>query len=198
MDSVIDELSIIVDMIRKKENLKAIEKRGVRLITKLEANCLEKEENENEIIATNVLSIQKKNQILQEQINDADITINNLQKQIDDLVLEKKELKQLNLSLLDDKQNLEKIMEKKVSTSEKSTGTELFTLTKTKEEELKQKIKMLENDIIMFDEKISEYDRYFNEKVFEWSFPVPKSYSLDEEIQYIKLDEKKKRFCCFM
>lgn len=196
MDSVIDELSIIVDMIRKKENFKAIEKRGVRLITKLEANCTE--EDKDDIIATNVQSIQKKNQILQKQINDADITINNLQKEIDDLVLEKKELKQLNLSLLDDKQNLEKIIEKKVSTSEKSTGTELFTLTKTKEEELKQKIKMLENDIIMFDEKISEYDRYFNEKVFEWSFPVPKSYSLDEEIQYIKLDEKKKRFCCFM
>lgn len=203
MDSVIDELSIIIDMIRKKENLKAIEKRGVRLITQLEANNYKNEEKEDEKLTTNFLAIQKKNEILQKQITDADVTINDLQKQIDDLKLEKQELKHVNLSLLDDKQNLEKIMVKKEKkiTVEKSTGTDLLILTKTKEQELKDKIKELEKDIIMFDEKINEYDRYFNEKIFHFDYPPLKRYvSLDDEIQYIQLDEKKKNnyCCCFM
>lgn len=202
MDSVIDELSIIIDMIRKKENLKAIEKRGVCLITQLEAN--KNEEKEDEKLTTNFLAIQKRNEILQRQITDADVTINGLQKQIDDLKLEKQELKQLNLSLLDDKQNLEKILEKKNNkiTIEKSTGTgtDLLILTKTREQELKNKIKELEKDIIIFDEKINEYDRYFNEKIFHFDYPPLKKYiSLDDEIQYIQLDEKKKnKYCCFM
>ena len=58
----------------------------------------------------------------------------------------------------------------------------------------------MKKDIIMFDEKINEYDRYFNEKIFHFDYPPLKRYiSLDDEIQYIQLDEKKtNKYCCFM
>jgi len=201
MDEVIEEFSILVEMMKNKVNTKTIEKRIIDYIKYLEKTNKERILEEPEM-NNNVSSIKKRNDILQTQILDADRVINDLYKQIDELNIEKQELKKVNISLLNDKQNLEKFYEKKEKqTKEKSTGTDLVSLSLSKEQELKNKIKALEKDIANFDQKILDYDQYFDEFEkyhYKISYPLPKSYkTLDEEIQYINFNEKK-RYCCFL
>ena len=203
MDETIEELSILVEMMKNKVNTKIIEKRTIDFIKYLEKTNKERENLEASVdMSRNVISIKKRNEILQTQIIDADTTINQLYKQIDELNTEKQELKKLNISLLDEKQNLEKCFEqKKVKMVDKSTGAELFIITQSKEKELKEKIKQLETDIANFDKTINDYDTYFDEfekYQYRISYPIPKAYTLDEEIQYINMNERKKKFCCFL
>ena len=201
MDDTIEDLSIIVNMMRNKINLKIIEKRSIDLIKHLEKTKREEKDKSEELNMNNITSIKKRNDILQSQILDADSTINTLYKQIDELNIEKQDLKKMNIFLVNEKQNLEKFYSKteKKQTVEKATGTELFTITQSKEQELKNKIKELEKDIATFDKKINDYDLYFDEFEkyhYKISYPIPKRCTLDEEIDYINMSEKKR--CCFL
>ena len=201
MDDTIEELSIIVNMMRNKINLKIIEKRSIDLIKHLEKTKREEKDKSEELNMNNITSIKKRNDILQSQILDADSTINTLYKQIDELNIEKQDLKKMNIFLVNEKQNLEKFYSKteKKQTVEKATGTELFTITQSKEQELKNKIKELEKDIATFDKKINDYDLYFDEFEkyhYKISYPIPKRSTLEDEIDYINMSEKKR--CCFL